>query len=486
MRIVAVVSIILLIVLRFVNLTKIPIFIDEQTYLKLGDIAVNDKDGLFLSVKYLVFPVVPWILGISQLLFASFLNVLFLGRSVMVIADLVSALFIYLIGKKILSPKYAIICIIIYLIIPLNFFHSRIILLEPITNMFFLAGLYFYLGIFERNTQVEIRKSISKILTAGVLFLLSFLSKPLALVSFSALPMIAIFFWINDQKRNTKKLLFYLCILLFIFTFVLLLSLPLIFSVWQGFSDYRISPDAHQMHVNFKKNLWLVWWWSKTYISPAIIFAVFISFIYAVFIKEWKVLWIIFWLFVVIFLESLIGTNFLPRHLFLISAPIAMAVGFLFVKILDRFGNVITFLLMTLLFLIPLKVDAQIVLNPKNAPIALEDKQQFFEDWTSGIGLDRVASQLKNISSEKEIFIYVESDGGFGWALAHLYDTGNSTILESNQLNDRKSMLYLPKKDNIYVVLNREPDLSQDWPLELVGAYPKQTERRYIKIYKYQ
>jgi len=404
----------------------------------------------------------------------------------MVVSDLISAFFIYLIDKRLLGSKYAIFCVIIYLTIPLNFFHSRIVLLEPITNMFFLAGLYFYLGNFDRDTKVEIRKSISKILTAGVLFSLSFLSKPLALASFSALPIVAIFFWLNDKKRSSKKLFFYLGILLFIFAFVMLLSLPLVFSVWQGYSDYRVSPNLLQILLNFKNNLWLVWWWSKAYISTALIFAVFISFIYAVFIKEWKVLWIICWLVAVIFLESLIGTNFLPRHLFLISAPIAMTAGFLFVKISDRFGNVITLLLMTLLFLIPLKVDAQIVLNPKNAPIALEDKQQFFEDWTSGIGLDRVASQLKNISSEKEIFIYVESDGGFGWALAHLYDTGNSTILESNQLNDRKSMLYLPKKDNIYVVLNREPDLSQGWPLELVGAYPKQTERRYIKIYKYQ
>src|SRR3989344_8659821 len=129
----------------------------------------------------------------------------------------------------------------------------------------------------------------------------------------------------------------------------------------------------------------------------------FISFIYAVFIKEWKVLWIICWLVAVIFLESLIGTNFLPRHLFLISAPIAMTAGFLFVKISDRFGNVIALLLMTLLFLMPLKINTQIVSNPENAPIALEDKQQFFEDWTSGVGLDRAASQLKNTSSEKEI-----------------------------------------------------------------------------------
>ena len=158
MKIITVVSIALLIGFRFLNLTKIPIFIDEQTYLKLGEIAVNNKDDLFLSLKYLVFPVVPWILGIFQLLFVSIFNVLYLSRFLMVVADLISAFFIYLVGKRLLGPKYASFCVIIYLIIPLNFFHSRIVLLEPITNMFFLAGLYFYLGNFDENKKVEIRK----------------------------------------------------------------------------------------------------------------------------------------------------------------------------------------------------------------------------------------------------------------------------------------------------------------------------------------
>jgi len=188
MRIVAVVSIILLTVLRFVNLTKIPIFIDEQTYLKLGEIAANNKESLFLSLKYLVFPVVPWILGIFQLIFASLFNGLLLGRLVMVVADLISAFLIFLIGKRILSPQYAVFCALVYLTIPLNFFHSRIVLLEPITNMFFLAGIYYYLENFNADRKVEIRKSISKILSVAILFSLSFLSKPIALVSFSVLP----------------------------------------------------------------------------------------------------------------------------------------------------------------------------------------------------------------------------------------------------------------------------------------------------------
>src|SRR3989304_5006188 len=108
MKIITLVSIALLIGFRFLNLTKIPIFIDEQTYLKLGEIAVNNKDGLFLSLQYLVFPVVPWILGIFQLIFASFFNGLLLGRLVMVVADLISAFLIFLIGKRILNPKYAV------------------------------------------------------------------------------------------------------------------------------------------------------------------------------------------------------------------------------------------------------------------------------------------------------------------------------------------------------------------------------------------
>jgi len=47
MKIITIVSIALLIGFRFLNLTKIPIFIDEQTYLKLGEIAVNNKGSFF-------------------------------------------------------------------------------------------------------------------------------------------------------------------------------------------------------------------------------------------------------------------------------------------------------------------------------------------------------------------------------------------------------------------------------------------------------
>ena len=48
------VSFFLLAVSRFINLGKIPIFIDEQTYLRLGKTAIENPDALFLSLKFLV------------------------------------------------------------------------------------------------------------------------------------------------------------------------------------------------------------------------------------------------------------------------------------------------------------------------------------------------------------------------------------------------------------------------------------------------
>ena len=143
-----------LIALRFLNLGKLPFFIDEQTYIKLGESA-QYPHNLFLSLKYLVFPVVPWILGFFKFFLGSFINPLYLGRSIMVVADLIASLFIYLIAKKLINTRYAIFSTIVYLTIPLNFFHSRIVLLEPITNMFFLAGLYFYLGFFDPRNKIR-------------------------------------------------------------------------------------------------------------------------------------------------------------------------------------------------------------------------------------------------------------------------------------------------------------------------------------------
>jgi len=473
----------ILIIVRFINLNKIPIFIDEQAHLRMGEVSLNGFGNLFFPVRNRIFPVIPWILGTSQILFGNLVNYLFLGRAIMVIADILSALFVYMIGKEIFDRKYGILAAIVYLSLPLNFFHSRLILLEPITFMFFIGALYFFI----KNRSGHYGKlSLVQSGLIGFFLALSFLSKPTALVLFTAFPIILVNSWVNTKTKSIARIAKDILPLVLIVCVGLAVTIPVTFSVWSKFSDLLVWNNPASILPIFKKNLWLTWWWLKAYITMPIIILSLLAVLFSLLFKIWRISWVFLWLATMVLINSTLAIFFFPRHLYFLSFPISLLTAFILYELSKRSSQFIWILLMFFFLVIAWRVDFQIVTNPQKASIALEDKQQFFEDWTSGVGLDRVASQLKNISSEKEIFIYVESDGGFGWALVHLYDTGNSTIIESNQLNDRKSMLYLPKKDNIYVVLNREPDPPQGWPLELIGAYPKHTERRYIKIYKYQ
>lgn len=480
----------ILIIVRFINLGKIPIFIDEQTYLNLGRNFIQNPHTLFSSLKYLVFPVVPWILGITQYILGPFLNVLVIGRASMVLADIISAFVIYLIANEMYGKRYGIISAVIYLSLPLNFFHSRVILLEPITNMFSILGLLFYIKYFYNKKPKKPKKLIIALFTISILLLLSFLSKPIALVSFSSIPILALFSFIGSKKHNLRSLINITIPLFAIFLILLIISSPFVFTVWREFSDYRVGANLYELVHNCKKNIWLAWWWSKTYVSLPIIIACIISFIYALISKNWKVSWVFCWLAIALLMEMLIGTNFFPRHLFLIAPPIALTTAFIIHKISVRFQFVAVLILLSILF-ICWQTNIHILINPQKAPIALEDKQQFFEDWTSGMGLSEIASDLRLLSKEKKIITLVEPDGGFGWALTHIYNTGNTTIRESQELDQSKSELLLQKsltKDfsEVYIILNRNTEPPDSWNLELISKYPKASSKRYMKIYKHR
>ena len=473
----------LLIFVRFINLNKIPIFIDEQAHLRMGEVSLNGFGNLFSSLSYRIFPVVPWILGISQILFGNVVNYLVLGRAIMVIADILSALFVYMIGKEIFDRKYGILAAIVYLSLPLNFFHSRLVLLEPITFMFFIGALYFFIKNRSKNYG---KLPLAQSGLIGSFLALSFLSKPTALVLFTAFPIIFINSWVNTKTKSIAQIAKDLLPILLIVCVGLAITIPVTFSVWSKFSDLLVWNNPASILPIFKKNLWLTWWWLKAYVTMPIIALSLLATIFSLLSKMWRISWIYLWFGAIVILNSLLAIFFFPRHLYFLAFPISLLTAYILYELSKRTSQFIWIPFIFFFLVIAWKVDFQIVANPQIAPIALEDKQQFFEDWTSGVGLDGVSSQLQKISRDKKILVFTEADESFGWALTHLYNIGNTTIIESEMLNDRRSMLNLPKKDNIYVVLNREPDPPQGWPLELVGAYPKHTERRYIKIYKYQ
>lgn len=477
----------LLALLRFISLDKIPIFIDEQTHLYYGQLSFTDFDSLFETVQYRIFPVVPWVLGFAQMISRQSVNPLILGRAIMVLSDIISCVLVYHFAKKLISKKYALIAALIYLGLPLNFFHSRVILLEPMTNMFFLAALLFFLKVLDVQNVLSVRSRFTSMAFTTAMLALAFLSKPTIIVSFVTLPLLFVNRLIGEKTQKLKFKIRGFALITLVVLFVMIIA-PIVIPVWHKFADLFVLNNMDLIITNFKKNLWLTWWWSKVYITLPIILLTLASLIYTIVFNKWKVMWLHIWLFLIITLNSIFALFFFPRHMYPMAAPISLVSAFLIFEI-SRKSNYIFAILLTLLAIsFSLRINSQILLNPETAPIALEDKQQFFQDWTSGVGVENIANDLKELSKDQKILALVEKDGGFGWSLQHLYKSGSTTFIESEI--DEQTILGLDslstQYQEIYLVLNRDPDPPRSWPIALVSAYPKLLGVRYIKIYKYK
>lgn len=475
--------------IRFVNLLNIPIFIDEQTYLKLGANSLRDSNQYFASLKYLVFPVVPWILAVFEFIFPK-INPLLLGRVIMVIADLLSAFFVYKIAKTVINQKYGIFSVLVYLLLPLNFFHSRVILLEPLTNSFFLIGLYFYLKNFVCSNKKKGAQPGFKYISTTAALTLSFLSKPLAIVCFCSLPIFTIANILNQKGKLPKNIFVKLAAPFLIFTAVFVISLPLINIVWQGFSDYRAPFNIFGLLINLKNNLWLTFWWLKVYLTPPILGVISAAIFYAALKREWYIIGIAVWLGVIIFLENLIGTNFLPRHLYLVAAPTALLAGYILYSIWIKTNNLARIAVVIAVLSVPVLSIFRMLSNPYVANLALEDKQQFFTDWTSGQGLALLASDLKQLPKDRDILIFSEAEVGFGWALKNIYQIPGVVVIDTNLMDVSYKSINLasvkPQGDfDQYLLLNRNTEPPSTWNIRLVKSYQKLPGLRLLKLYKY-
>ncbi len=150
------------------------------------------------------------------------------GRILTSIASLLTAIFLYLLGKKHYSTKIGLLAAFFFTFLPFNVYFSRVVLPDPLGVLFAVSALYFY-GI---NNMVS-----------AILFALAFLQKPYFGVYL--LPLIPEFL----NRRNWKRNL----------TFLLLAFTPLLlWRYWTGmhpegipFYKWAFNGDRIRFHPSF-------------------------------------------------------------------------------------------------------------------------------------------------------------------------------------------------------------------------------------------
>ncbi len=474
-----------LVIVRFVNIGLVPVFVDEAIYLEYGDKIVHNLNTVLLPITNAnVYPVFPWLLALVNFTTGQFVNLLYSGRLLSLLADVGSSFLVYLIGKRLFDKKFGLLCSIVYLSLPLNFFHNRLVLLESVTNFFVLIATYLCINLILKD-KITLSNQIKYYLAIVSSMILAFLTKPLAVPSLVTLFFLPLF--LSFRKKAFTRL--YLPLLI-----GMMLMAILFIPVKSKFLYYvnMAVPSPEQIFLAFKLNLWKSWWWLKVYLTVPVILFLIMSSVLSLIGKEKKIVWFVLYWAIMILLDAFFSKLLYPRHLYSLVVPTSFIIAFGIYRI-SQFKKIFLIPLIFLILFLPWKQDYLLLTNPIKA-LTLEDKQAFYEDSYSGAGLDKMAQKLYQLSQGHPIEVFVENEAIVAWTLTNLYDVGNAKIHPNDDLVSSQDTIrnkfyaHLEKskfENKVYILLSDHPYVPEDWRVSLVVAYPKGPNRT-ISLYEYQ
>lgn len=471
-------------ILLFVNLTKFPIFIDETTYLEISKNILIPK-YLIQTAKLGILPGLPALLFIIQKIFVSSLNLLLASRALIALTGFLSSILIYKITFVLTNKKTAILAGIIFLSIPYNFLHSRLILLEPPMTFYFLISLYLY--ILFLKTYLTANNGLLKYnyLIVSLFFLiLSFLTKPLMVILlpiFISSPLL----FLSTKKKVLPKFKKLLKLTLLGLLLFMLISMPFILvTINHYYKNYGLN-NLVLLFSHTKVNLFRSTIWIKSYVGSLLLAALLSSWVIGLVQKNKVIIWLLTSLISVIVLESLFGGKLLfPRHLYPVTIFLSISIAWLINKV-SLNNNYLVVIILVIIICPSLSFNLNLVRNPQKVNYAPEDKQQYFEDWSSGVGLKEISNDLKKLSENRPINLYVGDEEFLTWALPNIYGIGNTKIEIIKNYTGGETQVDLQslnRGENYYLLLNKEPYPPKNFHVELIYSYPKGPNRT-INLY---
>jgi hypothetical protein len=389
--------------LVFFKLTTIlvtPIFYDEAIYLLQAQEVL--KGNLFAAFSGVQFPILTWVLAVVKIISGWAVSPLISGRFTSASFDVFSAYLIYLIGKKLVNTRLGLASSIIYISLPLTFLHGKFVMSEPLTNMFCLIVVLAILS--------------GKKWEVAIFSLLAFFTKPIAVVTL--IPA-----YLLDLKKNLKAVL----LTGFITTGVFL---PLATSFF-GVHLNNAALGYSSWIALFKLNIFKTWLWMQGYLTWPVIVTCFGSIFLALKTRNLKILWLGLWLITVVAVNSIFGKHYYPRHIYFLAPPVALLSAYLIYKLP-------TVLPVMVLLIFAWRIDYQLFTNPSKAMIG-EDRQQFYEDWSSGVGFLSLEKWVQSHPGQ----YFIEDDPLLRFTLptANIYEKDiikSGDFLVANQQDDVK------------------------------------------------
>lgn len=453
---------------RLINLTTIPVFVDEAIYIRWSQVMRAEATLRFLPLSDGKQPLFMWI---TMPLFKLFSDPLVAGRMVSVLAGFSSiiaiGIFTYLITKQ---KAPALLASLLLAIIPYSLFFDRMALVDSLLASFGLWSLVF--GVL---TVQHLRLDTSLLL--GMTLGLGLLTKSPAIFFYLWQGILAIFF---IKKINTQKCL--RLIALWAIAFVISQVMYNILRLGPNFhlvnsrnQDYLFSFSEFLTHpLNpLVRNLKITAGWLWFLLTPGLLWLIIPAF----FKNIRKINLAILLLFLVpLLIQGSVAKVYTSRYLLFAVVPLVS----LFAITLSSIKNKIVVVFSVL---IPIFLSVWQIYNPITVPLPREMKYGYLEEWTAGWGQKEIGLYLKELAS-KGVHAVVGTEGFFGslpdGLQIYTQNLPNITVIGSpwpveNVPSSLTNSLKDPQNE-VYLVANKSRFLLNPIELakvEFVKNYPK-------------
>lgn len=446
---------------RFYKLENLPLFSDEA-YAIARAWELKETGKLLGMVKYTTQPIFIWLVALFQILpFGAVVD----GRLVSGIFGLGAALIMAKLAGKWIGHGAETVTFILMTILPFSVFYDRTILFESITLFFMVLAL-----VFPMATGLAV-------LTKQTGWLI--------------LPAVMVVGRGSFRQRALKVL-------------VSVLGVAVVWSLAVGgFSPIveiilRKTGAPISAAANLKNNLLRSKLWLGDYLTwPVIWLSVLGGVVSAIDTFRRKkitpLLVVTGWTLGIFLFVNKAAVIFYPRYLYPIVFGVVLLAAKGWFKLVDHHSERseesrrIIVVIVGFLILLPSLISSwNIISAPKTANIPREDRFQFFEDWTSGVGGKEIVNEIVKISEGKDVNIYLEEENSYFITLKSDQGLKNARVETAGWLVDPLTEIpnevLLDNKISLFV-RNRHPDVPVDWPVELIAEIPK-TRSRSVYLYK--
>ncbi len=477
---------------RLYHLTELPIFTDEAIYIRWSQIARWDANWRFISLTDGKQPSYVWV---AMILLRIFHDPLFAGRLVSVLAGFGTLIGFFFLGREIFkNARVGIIASALYVIYPMALVYDRMALYDSLVGMFSIWSLYFTV-LLVRFIRLDIALLLGMTIGGAVL------TKSNGFFTMYLLPISLLLFDWRKHMRIPR---------LFVWVFfagVAVVLGNLFYSILRLSPFFHIIEEKNALFV-FPYNEWLehpsrflfgnlfgeVDWLVNYMTLPFVLLIPAAFLLDKKFLRE-KIL-LFLWFFFPFFALALFGKVLYPRFIFFMTLSLLPLIAYSAVKIYTIWKNKIIFALAAIAFCsVALLSDYLIITDFGRSLIPSSDKNQFYNDWPAGGGVNEAIAFFAEQAKTRRIFVGTQGTFGLMPTALEIYLGENKNIQLQGywpiENEPPKELLEKEKLMPTYVLFYQPctncPKIGEapiTWPVKEVAQYKKGYGNSSLRIYQ--